>query len=1174
MIRHIIPLLLASAAISFGQAARYSPSASDPTIGDFTFPASPGITGQITIKGNTAGRLLIKPSSAPVANTKLVDFQTSLGASVFSIDAEGDVLANKFNGLTITSSTGTLTIANGKTATISNTVTITGTDGSTISIGNGNALTALGSITGTNFAIPMFTGASTATSTPSSIIGRALLNLSAPGGTQLFYYDWPGNQPRFAQPGTGLGFTGAVPNQAFGITDTELLALAGVTAAADKLFYFTGTTTGAVTDFTAFGRTLIDDADAAAGRTTLAAAGSGAIGSSGLTMSTARILGRTTASTGAVEEITIGSGLTFSGGTLSSTSTGGTVTSVAVSVPPGFIVSGTPITTNGTIIISTALTGILKGTGGGIDEAVPSVDYPAFTSTWTEAQQFRDPGAGRGAAIWLNPQRGWISESFTSIAFGTENDESMLLRWKHSGQFFELVDASGGSEPYPLVKFKFDPSLLTGLAANQITSGTLSSNNGGAGTVNGILKANGSGVVSAATAGTDYAVGGLATASGLTLTGGRFLGRATVGVGAVEEITSTGTGAVVLQSLASLTSPTIGTPTISTPAFSGTASWPDNVRQTFNPGATNAGFNVGSQAGNPSSLSNGDIWYNSSTNTQNMRVNGATFSFDQDVSSSANVGFNNITADGTINGTFEGDGLGITGITAANITAGTLSPARGGTGASLADPNADRILFWDDSAGAHTYLTVGTGLSITGTTLDATGGSGAVQVGNTVFVSKDGNDGTGARERLDLPFLTPSAAKTAASAGDIIVVFPGAYTTTANLGKDEVDWFLYDNAAITWTGAAEEDGMFDDGNTAMQFRVMGKGTFTIGCTTATDDCYVVHARHASSSIYIEADVVKTTTGGADGAVLRGENGTLDANVRHIVGSYYGVSWRNGPMRVIAQKIETTGNVGASAGSCIWAEPDNGSPSGDLYVLAQEILISDDTTAGGPVSLGGGDQSTAAVWVTANTIKGIGEGVSSGGSGRLYVTAQKIFGNLSLGSTQSYITADKVALVGAGELLKCNGGTNRVQVKHWDPNGLSSGSFGYMQFGESSVTQVLGGDLVMHGGDLCVLIQGQANVRFIGTRIDTTANASTWPIALQVVDDDPNFEFQGNLILDHCVLVAESTSESVQVVDVDMAEFTPTAAAIIKCYSTYTNRNVDADVTNAITGGLTQDADVE
>ena len=55
-----------------------------------------------------------------------------------------------------------------------------------------------------------------------------------------------------------------------------------------------------------------------------------------------------------------------------------------------------------------------------------------------------------------------------------------------------------------------------------------------------------------------------------------------------------------------------------------------------------------------------------------------------------------------------------------------VAMADGGTGASLADPNADRILFWDDSAGAMTWLTMGTGLSITGTTLNSSSGTSAV----------------------------------------------------------------------------------------------------------------------------------------------------------------------------------------------------------------------------------------------------------------------------------------------------------------------------------------------------------------------------------------------------------------------------------------------------------------
>ena len=62
---------------------------------------------------------------------------------------------------------------------------------------------------------------------------------------------------------------------------------------------------------------------------------------------------------------------------------------------------------------------------------------------------------------------------------------------------------------------------------------------------------------------------------------------------------------------------------------------------------------------------------------------------------------------------------------------GVVSLANGGTGAALTDPNADRILFWDDSAGSTAFLTVGTGLSISGTTLSATSGGTVTSVALT-----------------------------------------------------------------------------------------------------------------------------------------------------------------------------------------------------------------------------------------------------------------------------------------------------------------------------------------------------------------------------------------------------------------------------------------------------------
>ena len=45
---------------------------------------------------------------------------------------------------------------------------------------------------------------------------------------------------------------------------------------------------------------------------------------------------------------------------------------------------------------------------------------------------------------------------------------------------------------------------------------------------------------------------------------------------------------------------------------------------------------------------------------------------------------------------------------------------------NLTDPNADRILFWDDSAGNVDWLTAGSGLTISGTTISTTGGAGLI----------------------------------------------------------------------------------------------------------------------------------------------------------------------------------------------------------------------------------------------------------------------------------------------------------------------------------------------------------------------------------------------------------------------------------------------------------------
>lgn len=81
--------------------------------------------------------------------------------------------------------------------------------------------------------------------------------------------------------------------------------------------------------------------------------------------------------------------------------------------------------------------------------------------------------------------------------------------------------------------------------------------------------------------------------------------------------------------------------------------------------------------------------------------------------------------------------------------------------------------------------------SATGSPVNIMTITSGVPIANTVYVNTNGNDNNGERGSISRPFATVEAALNAATAGDVVEVFPGSYYATGNLHKDGVNYYFH-----------------------------------------------------------------------------------------------------------------------------------------------------------------------------------------------------------------------------------------------------------------------------------------------------------------------------------------------------------------------------------------------
>lgn len=123
---------------------------------------------------------------------------------------------------------------------------------------------------------------------------------------------------------------------------------------------------------------------------------------------------------------------------------------------------------------------------------------------------------------------------------------------------------------------------------------------------------------------------------------------------------------------------------------------------------------------------------------------------------------------------------------------------------------------------------------------------GLVLTTNIIYVSRNGDDLTGARHDLGKPFLTIEAAVSVAQSGDMIKVFPGTYSVSSNIAKDGISYYFEPGAIVAKTTSGH---MFDTSGFVEQFNVYGYGE--LSKTTNSGYIFYSNSTYGGNSIVFE-----------------------------------------------------------------------------------------------------------------------------------------------------------------------------------------------------------------------------------------------------------------------------------------------------------------------------------
>jgi hypothetical protein len=227
------------------------------TTANITLSGTQTVDGVSLVAGD---RVLVKDQGSASANGIYVVVSGGAWTRATDADTSAEVTAGMFTFV----EEGTANADSGWVLTTDNPITL-GTTGLTFTQFSGaGQITAGAGLTKTGSTLDVGTASASRIVVNADSIDLATTGVSA-GTFKSVTVDTYGRVTGGTNPTTlaGYGITDAQP------LDATLTALAGLTVAADQLIYATGSDAFATSSLTAFGRSLVDDADASAARTTL-----------------------------------------------------------------------------------------------------------------------------------------------------------------------------------------------------------------------------------------------------------------------------------------------------------------------------------------------------------------------------------------------------------------------------------------------------------------------------------------------------------------------------------------------------------------------------------------------------------------------------------------------------------------------------------------------------------------------------------------------------------------------------------------------------------------------------------------------------------------------------------------------------------------------------------------